>query len=183
MYEAYKRAAKNKHKCKEVIIYELDLANNILKSLKQLYSGTYKIGKYRKFKIYEPKERIIQSLPFCDRVVQQWYVEQFIKKIFVPKFIQDTYACIENRGVHKCVRKLNKYMYEYSKNNSEFYILKCDVSKFFYSIDKEKLYKIISRYVKDKKFLDLTKNLYIMIIIHLGHQQKIIHHNILQIFI
>ena len=109
-------------------------------------------------------------MPFCDRVVQQWYVEEFIKKIFVPKFIQDTYACIENRGVHKCVRKLNKYMYEYSKNNSEFYILKCDVSKFFYCIDKEKLYKIISRYVKDKKFLDLTKNLYIMIIIHLGHQ-------------
>lgn len=157
MYEAYKRAAKNKHKCKEVIIYELDLANNILKALKQLYYGTYQIGEYRKFKIYEPKERIIQSLPFCDRVVQQWYVEEFIKKIFVPKFIQDTYACIENRGVHKGVKKVKKYMYEYSKKNPEFYVLKCDISKFFYSIDKEILYKIISRYVKDKYFLNLTK--------------------------
>lgn len=101
MLKAYERAAENKHKCKEVIIYELDLASNIIKVLKQLYDGTYNVGEYRKFKIYEPKERIIQSLPFSDRIVQQWYVEEFIKKIFVPKFIQDTYACIENRGVHK----------------------------------------------------------------------------------
>lgn len=159
MYEAYIRAAKNKHKCKEVIIYELDLAENILKALKQLYSGTYVVGKYREFKIYEPKERLILALPFSDRVIQQWYVEEFIKEIFVPKFIQDTYACIENRGVHRCVKKLNKYMYEYYKINSEFYILKCDISKFFYSIDKDILYKIIARYVKDKNFLNLTKEL------------------------
>ena len=89
------------------------------------------MGEYRKFKIYEPKERIIQSLPFKDRIVQQWYVEEFIKPIFVPKFIQDTYACIENRGVHKGVKKLNKYMYNYKKLKPEFLYLKCDVSKFF----------------------------------------------------
>lgn len=158
MLKAYERAAKNKHKCKEVITYELDLANNIITTLKQLYVGVYKVGVYRQFRIYEPKERIIQSLPFNDRIVQQWYVEEFIKPIFVPKFIQDTYACLENRGVHRAVKKLNKYMYEYTKVNKEFYILKCDVSKFFYNINKQKLYKIIERYVKDKEFLKLTKD-------------------------
>ena len=45
---------------------------------------------YRKFKIYEPKERIIWALPFRDRVMHQWYVEEFIKPIFLPKFISDT---------------------------------------------------------------------------------------------
>lgn len=157
MYNAYERAAKGKHKNKEVICFELDLANNILNILRELYSGKYRTGVYRKFKIYEPKERIIESLPFKDRIVQQWFVEEFIKPIFVPKFIQDTYACIENRGVHKCVKKLNRYMYNYKKKNPNFYILKCDVSKFFYSINKEKLYLIIKRYVKDKNFLELTK--------------------------
>ena len=103
MLDAYERASKNKHKCKEVIMYELDLANNLIVTLKQLYSGTYKVGLYRQFRIYEPKERIIQSLPFRDRIVQQWYVEEFIKPIFVPKFIQDTYACLEERGVHSSV--------------------------------------------------------------------------------
>ena len=159
MLKAYERASKNKHKCKEVITYELDLASNIIDTLKQLYAGVYKVGNYRQFRIYEPKERIIQSLPFRDRIVQQWYVEEFIKPIFIPKFIQDTYACLEDRGVHKAVKKLNKYMYEYNKINRDFYVLKCDVSKFFYSINKQRLYEILNRYVKDKAFMKLTKDL------------------------
>lgn len=159
MLQAYERAAKGKKKCKEVIKYELDLANNITQTLKELYYDTYQVGKYREFQVYEPKKRLIQSLPFKDRIVQQWYVEEFIKPIFVSKFIEDTYACLDNRGVHKGVKKLNKYIYNYSKENQDLYILKCDISKFFYSIDKLKLFKIIEKKVKDKQFLELTKKL------------------------
>lgn len=50
-------------------------------------------------------------------------------------------------------------MKEAYKDNKEYYILKCDVSKFFNSIDKEVLYKIISRKVKDKDFLNCTKHI------------------------
>ena len=159
MLEAYERAAYGKKKCKEVINYEIDLANNITQTLKQLYYGTYQVGKYREFQIYEPKKRIIQSLPFRDRIVQQWYVEEFIKPIFVPQFIEDTYACLDNRGVHKGVKKLNKYIHNYSKENEDMYILKCDISKFFYRINKKILFEIIERKVKDKQFLQLTKML------------------------
>lgn len=157
MIAAYEKTSQGKKKYKEIINYEMDLANNITQTLKQLYNGTYQVGKYREFQIYEPKKRIIQSLPFKDRIVQQWYVEEFIKPIFIPKFIEDTYACIDGRGVHKGVKKLNRYMYNYSKKNENLYILKCDISKFFYSINKEKLFNIIKRKVKDKQFLELTK--------------------------
>ena len=143
MLSAYERASKGKKDNKEVIKYEMDLACNIIQVLKQIYSRSYKVGEYRKFQIYEPKKRLIQSLPFKDRVVQQWYVEEFIKPIFVPKFIEDTYACLDDRGVHRAVKKLNKYLYEYSKINNDLYILKCDVSKFFYSISKQKLFDLI----------------------------------------
>lgn len=159
MLEAYERAAKGKKDCKEVINYEMDLANNITQTLKELYYGRYQVGKYREFQIYEPKKRIIQSLPFKDRIVQQWYVEEFIKKIFVPKFIEDTYACIDNRGVHKGIKKLNRYIHNYGNVNENLYILKCDISKFFYSINKEILFEIIEKKVKDKQFLQLTKML------------------------
>ena len=117
MLNAYERASNRKRNCKEVINFKLDLASNITKILKKLYNQTYEVGKYRHFKVYEPKERIIEALPFEDRVVQQWYVEEFIKPIFVPMFIQDTYACLDNRGVHLAVKKLNKYIYNYSKEN------------------------------------------------------------------
>ena len=110
MLQAYKRASRGKHYNKEVILFELDLANNITSILKDIYNGQYHSGKYRNFTIYEPKKRIIRALPFRDRVVHQWYVEEFIKKIFVPKFINDSYACLENKGVHKAIRQLQKYM-------------------------------------------------------------------------
>lgn len=157
MLEAFERASKGKYKNKEVIVFEMDLANQLLNILKSLYNKTYKIAEYREFKIYEPKERLILALPFKDRIVQQWYVEEFIKPIFVPKFIVDSYACIEGRGVHSGVHKLEKYLYESSKQNKEIYALKCDIKKYFYSIDKDILYKIIERKVKDKDFLNLTK--------------------------
>ena len=57
------------------------------------------------------------------------------------------------------VMKMKVIYYEYYKINKKFYILKCDVSKFFYSINKKKLYEIIKRHVKDKSFLNLTKDL------------------------
>lgn len=157
MLEAYERASDKKHYNKEVIIYEMDLASNIVKTLKELYAGTYKTSEYRSFTIYEPKERIIKALPFKDRVVQQWYVEEFIKPIFLPKFIQDSYACIPTRGVHQAVHKVRKYTHNMSLKNEDFYFLKCDISKFFYSINKKVLYEIIEKYIKDKYFLDFTK--------------------------
>ncbi len=55
---------------------------NLVKVLRELYNRTYRTSEYRSFTIYEPKKRIIKALPFKDRVVQQWYVEEFIKPIF-----------------------------------------------------------------------------------------------------
>ncbi len=159
MYNAYKRASAGKHSNKEIILYELDLATNLVNLLKEIYTGNYKQGIYRRFIIYEPKERIILALPFKDRVIHQWYVEEFIKPIFVPKMIEDSYACLENKGVHKASKKIQSYMKKEYKKNTDFYILKCDISKFFYSIDKQRLFNIIKRYVKDIKFLELTKRI------------------------
>lgn len=159
LLQAYERSIKKKRKCKEVIQYGLDLVNYIMTTMRELEEGSYEVGKYRQFEIYEPKKRMIQSLPFKDRIVQQWYVEEFIKPIFIPTFIIDSYACLEGRGVHNGVRKLNRYMYNYGKKYPDMYILKCDISKFFYSIHKQKLYSLIKRKVKDKDFLNLTRML------------------------
>lgn len=159
MYDAYVRASKLKHSNKEVIIFEMDLATNLYTLLSDIYFGRYKTGIYRKFVVYEPKKREIMSLPFRDRVLQQWYVEEFIKPIFVPKFVKDTYACLSDRGLHIAVKNLQKYMKKCYLKNNNFYILKCDISKFFNSIDKTILFSIISRKIKDKKFLECTQKI------------------------
>ena len=159
MLKAFYRAAKGKRENKEVILFEMNLADNIFHLLKDIYFEKYKPGIYRKFTIYEPKKREILALPFRDRVLHQWYVEEFIKPIFLPKFIVDTYACIPERGLHKALRKLSDYIKQKHHEKKNFYILKCDIAKFFNNIDKRILLNILKRKIKDKKFIKLTENI------------------------
>lgn len=154
---AHKRARKNKAYRDEIILFEMNLENNIINLINSIKNGTYKVGEYRVFKVYEPKERIIKALPYIDRVVHQWYVEEFIKPFIVPKFINTSFACLNNKGTHKAVEQVEKYMRIYKRNNNNFWILKCDVRKFFYTINPHILFKILQKYISDKKLLEFTK--------------------------
>ena len=42
-------------------------------------------------------------------------------------------------------------------NNDNYYVLKCDIKKFFNNIDKDILFHIMKKYISDKKLLNLTK--------------------------
>lgn len=157
LVEAHERASKNKRTHKDVILFEMDLESNVANLLKQIKTGTYHMGKYHEFYVYEPKKRLIKSLPYKDRVVHQWYVEEFIKPYMAPRFISKSFACIEERGAHKAVDYLQKYMRIMKRNYGNYYILKCDIKKYFYNIDRDILFRILSRYIRDKKLLDFTK--------------------------
>ena len=68
----------------------------------KLKSGTYVHGKYSAFKVYEPKERIIEKAPYIDRIVHRWIVDNFLAPYYVPSFIKTTYACIKDRRNAQC---------------------------------------------------------------------------------
>lgn len=157
LYNAYYRICKNRRNKSYILKFELDLESNLVNILDELKNGYYKPGKYHEFIIYEPKERLIKSLPFKDRIVHQWYIGEFIKPYILKRFIIDTYSCIDNRGTHKAVLKLQKYMQIMNRCNPNYYVLKCDISKYFYSINKNILYNIMKKYISDKKLLNLTK--------------------------
>ena len=159
MLLAHKRARKNKAYKREVILFEMNLENNIINLMNNIKTGKYRLGEYRTFKIYEPKERTIKALPYVDRVVHQWYVEEFIKPNIVPKFIKDTYACLVDRGTHKAVEAIQHYMQIYKRNFGDYWILKCDIKRFFYSINPNILFNILKRQISDKKLLDFTYHL------------------------
>ena len=146
LLKAHKMARRGKREKVEVIIFELNLESELLKLVDELKHGKYKTGKYRTFKIYEPKERVIQALPYRDRVVHQWYVENFMKPYFVPQFIETSYAGIINRGMHKAAKNVKTAMLKLNKELEEYYILKMDVTKYFANIDK----KFYGKYLKEK---------------------------------
>lgn len=159
MLEAHKRAKKHKGYKDEVIKFEFNLENNLINLINNLKNKTYKMGNYFTFKVYEPKERDIQALPYRDRVVHQWYIEEFIKPFIVPKFINTSFACLENKGTHRAVNEVQHQMQIMKRNHHDFWILKCDIKKFFYNIQPYILFNILKKYISDKDLLFLTQTL------------------------
>ena len=157
MYQAHLRAKKHKTYKDEVLNFELNLENNLINLINNIKQNRYHLGNYYEFKVYEPKERTIKALPHIDRIVYQWYIENFIKPYILPKLINDTFACITDRGTHKAVLKIEHFMRIYKRNNPNFWILKCDIRKFFYTINPNILYEIMKKYIVDKALLNFTR--------------------------
>ena len=112
----------------------------------RLKNKTYRLGNYFSFKVYEPKERTIQALPYQDRIVHQWYVEEFIKPYIIPRFIDTTFACLNDRGTHAAVKEVQKQMRIFKRNYGDFWVLKCDIRKYFQSIDHEVLLNLLKNF-------------------------------------
>lgn len=121
----------------------------------QLKTGQYQHGGYRTFIITIPKERKVQASRYIDRIVHRWVVDNFLKPYFETQFINTTYACIKNRGMHKAALAVQDAMKQCKNKWQEYYILKMDVAKYFQNIDKNILFEIIKRKIKDKKLLNL----------------------------
>lgn len=159
LLSAHLRARKHKTNKAEVIRFEMNLENNLTNLLHHLQNETYHIGNYRTFYVKEPKLRKIEALPYVDRIVHQWYVEEFIKPYIVPKFIKNSCACLTGRGTHKAVETLQHDMQVYQRNVGNFWVLKCDIKKYFYSIQPHILFNIMKHYIFDKKLLNFTYHL------------------------
>lgn len=157
--QAHLRAKQRKMYKNDVLAFDLNLESNIVTLIKSIKNSTYHVGKYHSFTVYEPKERVIHALPYKDRVIHQWYVEEFIKPYIMPKFINSSFACLPDKGTHSASCAVQNLMRKYEKIYPDYYILKCDIRKFFYSIDINILYDIVKKYISDSALLRFTKQL------------------------
>lgn len=144
---AYRRAIKGKSRQRQVKEFKKNEAENLEKVRRLVLSGQFRTSRYREKKVYEPKERVIYKLPFCpDRIVHH-AVMNVLRPILTRKFIHNTYACIEGRGQHRASLRCSEYV------RKNLYCLKCDVRKFYPSIDQRTLSAMLARIIKDRKFL------------------------------
>jgi RNA-directed DNA polymerase len=154
--KAYKKSQEGKLKYKkEALIFALDETQNLRELREELVSETYQFSGYFEFEVFKPKRRIINAPHYRDKIVQL-ATNNILKDIFVPGFISHTYACLDGRGTHRCVDKISEFsrkaLWEYGP---QAYIVKIDVKKFFYSLDRDVLKKYIRRKLKDEKALRL----------------------------
>jgi hypothetical protein len=108
----------------------------------ELLDGSYRPGRYTYFKIHEPKERMVAAAPFRDRVVHHALV-RVLQSLFEPRFIEDSFACRPGKGTHAGMRRAAEFAARFPV------ALKCDIRRYFPSIDHEVLLGRIRRVVAD----------------------------------
>jgi retron-type reverse transcriptase len=145
-------AAAGKRRRPDVAAFFLDLEWHLLELRKELLEGRYSPGPYRTFQLLDPKPRLISAAPFRDRVVHH-ALTQVLEPVFEPRFSPCSFACRVGMGTHKALERAQAGVRRFS------YVLKCDVRKYFASIDHEILKTRLARAVKCGPTLDLASRI------------------------
>ena len=125
--------------------------SNVLELHNELAVGTYRHGGYEHFKISDPKPRDIHKASVRDRLVHHALYRKLCP-FFDRTFIADSYSCRLNKGTHRAMNRFRSFAYQVSKNDTRTcWVLKCDIRKFFASIDQYVLMEIIGTYIPDKR--------------------------------
>ena len=146
LLNAAQKAQRGKRFQAEVARFNFHLEKELYHLQAELQTQTYRPGEYREFYIYEPKLRKISAAPYRDRVVHHALCN-VVEPIFERTFIFDSYACRKDKGTHKAVDRFT----EFSRKNT--YVLKCDIRKYFPSIDHEILKTRFRRKIRDAQVL------------------------------
>ena len=130
--------------------YLMHGATNTYQLRKDLLSGKYKISKYSRFKIYEPKERDIISTKFRDRQFQRSLTDNYLYTEITKSFIYDSHACQIGRGTDSARDRLAVHLRKhYLSHGRVGYILKCDLHNYFGSTSHA-----IAKLAIDKRVVD-----------------------------
>lgn len=145
--------------------FHFQLEPQLLRLQAELREGSYRPGEYRSFWIRDPKRRLISAAPYRDRVVQH-AVYRIVEPIFDRTFSFDSYANRRGKGTHRALLRASRFAHE-SK-----YVLKCDVAKFFPSVDHALLLGLVRRKLKCRRTLDLIEQ----IVDHSNPQEPVEHY-------
>src|SRR3989339_318836 len=155
IFRGWKEFLVGKKKKKDVIIFQSNLEENLSNLYTSLKQKTYRPGGYTGFYVRDPKIRLIHKATVSDRVVHH-IVSIVLEIIYEQTFYAHSYSCRKNKGTHRGVIALQKMALKASRNNTRTcWALKCDVKKFFASVNQQILFEILNRRIKDKDFLDL----------------------------
>jgi retron-type reverse transcriptase len=169
LYKAWRKTMLGKANNLTALIYSENVFEKILDLSKKLNDRTYNIGGYRKFTVYEPKQREILAIDFESKIVLHSLCDNILEPAFCRSFIKDSYANQRGKGMHYGLERLEKNMRSYFLRNksaeegrlrnagiskmprmkdwnySGGWVIKGDVRKYFYSIDHGILREMVAR--------------------------------------
>ncbi|MDD5749661.1 MAG: reverse transcriptase/maturase family protein [Patescibacteria group bacterium] len=159
LFLAWDEFKKDKRHKIDVQKFEFNLEENVFKLHRELDNKSYSHGSYTGFYITDPKLRHIHKAKVRDRILHH-AVYKILLPIFEPTFIPNSFSCRKGKGSHKGVDTLAKILRKVSQNNTRnCYALKCDIKKFFDSVDHYVLLVVLCKRIKDKDTMWLMEDI------------------------
>lgn len=156
---AWEEFVVGKNKRADVQLFSRALLHNIQLLHRDLTSFTYKHASYEQFEITDPKQRLISKASVRDRLLHH-AIYRVLYPLFDPTFIYDSYSCRINKGTHRAFQRLVVLTRKASRNYTKpCFALKCDIRKFFDSVDHEVLVGLLKERIEDERVLNLLRSI------------------------
>ena len=167
LYKAYKVSKSGKKLNNEKLKFQSAALDGIYQISRLLETKEFKVSPYKEFKVFEPKERIIKAGSFKDQIVQHSLCDNVLIPKLSKEFVLTNYAGQIGKGTLYGLDCLKSQMYlAYQKYGYDCWIVKADITKYFYSINHDILKNIVEYFIQDKdvywlceKFIDSTEGL------------------------
>ena len=152
----YKEVCKNTRNERRVFNMKQYKSIYISRVYNILKNKNYTVGTYNKFIIYEPKERLIVSQGIQDKIVNHLVARYILSPALLPCLLDVNVASRKGLGTSEGIRLAKNFHRICKVKYKTYYILKCDISKFFASIDHDILKQKLERRIKDKDALKIV---------------------------
>jgi RNA-directed DNA polymerase len=152
LYLAFRKAKRAKRDNPVVQKFFYSLERELFGIQEDLLEGKYQPGSYHVFWVLEPKRRKICAAPFRDRVVHHALIN-ILEPVFETSMSQNSFACRKKKGIHKALKLARQLAGKYR------YFLKCDIEKFFDSVDHGILKEILHGEISDKRILSIFETI------------------------
>jgi len=133
-----------------------DFANHfegrISQMSEELLAGTFTFGNYRRFRIFDPKERVIHAAAFSERVAHHGILN-ICEPVLEKAAVFDSYACRKGKGKLAALERAQLFTRRYQ------WFLKMDIRRYFDSISHDRLLELLARRFKDSRLLALFEQI------------------------
>lgn len=156
---AYDEICRNTRNKRKVYRYKEHKCRNIYRVYHILKNKEYRPGKPYVFKIYEPKERIVESQTMEDKLINHLVSRYILYPALLPCLIDANVASRKDKGTRAGLEYFKQFSQVCKNRYGTYYILKCDIYKFFQSINKDILKQKVSKKIKDTDALEIINRI------------------------
>lgn len=130
-------------------IHESKLYTETARSLRKIYSGTWKPGKYNSFHLTERgKTRPIDAPHIRDRQVHKAFTRNVLLKIYPASMINDNGASLKGKGFKYSMEEFKRQLRRhYRRYGREGYVILLDFERFFPTAPQWAIIRRHERYV------------------------------------